>query len=83
MTKSVAHPLRGLLIAQFFGAFNDNAWKLMVALLAIGQATRLVRIEACVNRYPILQPGIATEYNVARILLSCRSEADALQCPVW
>ncbi|MYG41236.1 MAG: hypothetical protein F4201_10570, partial [Nitrospira sp. SB0677_bin_15] len=30
-------PLRGLLIAQFFGAFNDNAWKLMVALLAIKQ----------------------------------------------
>ena len=32
-------PLRGLLIAQFFGAFNDNAWKLMVALLAIRQLT--------------------------------------------
>jgi acyl-[acyl-carrier-protein]-phospholipid O-acyltransferase / long-chain-fatty-acid--[acyl-carrier-protein] ligase len=31
--------LRGLLIAQFCGAFNDNAWKLMVALLAIRQAT--------------------------------------------
>ncbi|MCY3956386.1 MAG: acyl-[ACP]--phospholipid O-acyltransferase [Nitrospira sp.] len=30
-------PLRGLLVAQFFGAFNDNAWKLMVALLAIKQ----------------------------------------------
>ncbi len=30
-------PLRGLLIAQFFGAFNDNAWKLMVALLAMKQ----------------------------------------------
>ncbi len=29
------HPLRGLLVAQFFGAFNDNAWKLFVALLAI------------------------------------------------
>jgi len=29
--------LRGLLIAQFFGAFNDNAWKLMIALLAIKQ----------------------------------------------
>ncbi len=28
-------PLRGLLIAQFFGAFNDNAWKLMVVFLAI------------------------------------------------
>ena len=27
--------LRGLLIAQFCGAFNDNAWKLMVALLTI------------------------------------------------
>jgi acyl-[acyl-carrier-protein]-phospholipid O-acyltransferase / long-chain-fatty-acid--[acyl-carrier-protein] ligase len=27
------------LIAQFFGAFNDNAWKLMVALLAIRQVT--------------------------------------------
>ncbi len=30
-----AHPLRGLLIAQFFGAFNDNAWKLLVALLGM------------------------------------------------
>ena len=29
--------MRGLLIAQFFGAFNDNAWKLMIALLAIKQ----------------------------------------------
>src|SRR5262245_15073097 len=38
-TGSSPHPLRGLLIAQFFGAFNDNAWKLMVALLAIRQAT--------------------------------------------
>ena len=37
--RSLPHPLRGLLIAQFFGAFNDNAWKLMVALLAIRQAT--------------------------------------------
>lgn len=42
-------PLRGLLISQFCGAFNDNAWKLIVALLAIrhvGQA---------------LQPGAAFE----------------------
>ncbi len=28
------HPLRGLLIAQFLGAFNDNAWKQIVLLLA-------------------------------------------------
>ena len=39
MANTSAHPLRGLLIAQFCGAFNDNAWKLMVALLAIRQAT--------------------------------------------
>ena len=31
-------PLRGLLIAQFCGAFNDNAWKFMVALLGIRAA---------------------------------------------
>lgn len=35
--SAASHPLRGLLIAQFIGAFNDNAWKLMVALLAIRQ----------------------------------------------
>lgn len=29
------HPLRALLIAQFFGAFNDNAWKLAVTFLSI------------------------------------------------
>ena len=39
MADSLQHPLRGLLIAQFCGAFNDNAWKLMVALLAIRHAT--------------------------------------------
>ncbi|MCS6292459.1 MAG: MFS transporter [Nitrospira sp.] len=37
MITPSSHPLRGLLIAQFFGAFNDNAWKLMVALLGIRQ----------------------------------------------
>ncbi len=36
-TPVPTHPLRGLLIAQFCGAFNDNAWKLIVALLAIRQ----------------------------------------------
>ncbi|MBK9948081.1 MAG: MFS transporter [Nitrospira sp.] len=37
--QPVFRSLRGLLTAQFCGAFNDNAWKLMVALLAIRQAT--------------------------------------------
>ncbi len=32
------YPLRGLLVAQFFGAFNDNAWKLIVAALALRAA---------------------------------------------
>src|SRR5690242_1249525 len=27
------HPLRGLLVAQAIGAFNDNAWKQVVILL--------------------------------------------------
>ena len=31
-------PLLGLLVAQFFGAFNDNAFKMIVVLLAIGAA---------------------------------------------
>ena len=29
------HPLRGLLTTQFFGAFNDNAWKMLVVLLGM------------------------------------------------
>jgi len=35
-------PLKWLLTAQFFGAFNDNAWKMMVALLAIRGATAAI-----------------------------------------
>ncbi len=35
MDASRRHPLTGLLVAQFFGAFNDNAFKMMVALLAV------------------------------------------------
>ncbi|MEM7232294.1 MAG: MFS transporter, partial [Planctomycetota bacterium] len=30
------HPLRGLLVAQFLGAFNDNAWKFVVTFLGLG-----------------------------------------------
>ena len=36
-SSSHGHSLRGLLLSQFCGAFNDNAWKLIVALLAIKQ----------------------------------------------
>jgi acyl-[acyl-carrier-protein]-phospholipid O-acyltransferase/long-chain-fatty-acid--[acyl-carrier-protein] ligase len=41
------HPLVGLLASQFVGAFNDNAWKLMIFTLA----TR-----------PLLAPGIDKDY---------------------
>jgi len=34
LAEHKAHPLRGLLTAQFFGAFNDNAWKMMLFTLA-------------------------------------------------
>ncbi len=40
--RETAQPLRGLLIAQFLGAFNDNAWKLIVALLGIRAAAAQV-----------------------------------------
>ena len=36
-TKS-KNPLRGLLVSQFFGAFNDNAWKIIVIELAFMMA---------------------------------------------
>jgi acyl-[acyl-carrier-protein]-phospholipid O-acyltransferase/long-chain-fatty-acid--[acyl-carrier-protein] ligase len=35
MRDAPRHPLAGLLAAQFLGAFNDNAWKLFVAVLGI------------------------------------------------
>lgn len=41
-STAIPHPIRGLLIAQFAGAFNDNAWKLIVALLSIQQVTALM-----------------------------------------
>jgi acyl-[acyl-carrier-protein]-phospholipid O-acyltransferase/long-chain-fatty-acid--[acyl-carrier-protein] ligase len=59
MNQVSSHPLRGLLIAQFCGAFNDNAWKLMVALLAIGQAT------AQIAPGPELEAAAQTQTTIA------------------
>lgn len=39
MGQSSRHPLRGLLVAQFLGSFNNNALKWFVALLAFEQVT--------------------------------------------
>ena len=38
-------PLRNLLFVQFFGAFNDNAWKLIVTLLGIRAVEQLFAAE--------------------------------------
>lgn len=38
-TPSTSSPLTGLLLAEFLGAFNDHAWKMVVALLSIRAAT--------------------------------------------
>ena len=35
MSKEAKRPLGGLLVTQFFGAFNDNAWKQLVLLLGM------------------------------------------------
>ena len=35
MSKETKRPLGGLLVTQFFGAFNDNAWKQLVLLLGM------------------------------------------------
>ena len=34
-SHSKSRAIKSLLISQFFGAFNDNAWKLIVTFLAI------------------------------------------------
>ena len=59
------HPLRGLLVAQFFGAFNDNAWKLFVALLSIHAITAAVgesgpAFEAASQRQTLIAFGVFT-----------------------
>jgi hypothetical protein len=35
-----SHPLRPLLVTQFLGAFNDNVYKMVVALLAVQEALK-------------------------------------------
>ena len=65
MNEQQKHPLGGLLIAQFFGAFNDNAWKLFVALLAIHAIAPVVgesgsAYEAASQRQTMIAFGVFT-----------------------
>ncbi|HLZ33960.1 MAG TPA: acyl-[ACP]--phospholipid O-acyltransferase [Nitrospira sp.] len=64
MAKTASHPLRGLLIAQFFGAFNDNAWKLMVALLAIRQ------LASTIAPGPELETASQTQTTLAFVIFT-------------
>jgi acyl-[acyl-carrier-protein]-phospholipid O-acyltransferase/long-chain-fatty-acid--[acyl-carrier-protein] ligase len=61
---STQHPLRGLIIAQFCGAFNDNAWKLMVALLGIRQ------LAATVAPSPELETASQTQTTLAFVVFT-------------
>jgi acyl-[acyl-carrier-protein]-phospholipid O-acyltransferase/long-chain-fatty-acid--[acyl-carrier-protein] ligase len=56
--------LRGLLIAQFCGAFNDNAWKLMVALLAIRQ------LAATITPGPDFETASQTQTTLAFVIFT-------------
>ena len=50
------HPLLGLLVAQSLGAFNDNAWKQVVALLAIGSRGERVGGRRSTRRFAQVDP---------------------------
>ena len=52
------------MIAQFCGAFNDNAWKLMVALLAIRQ------VMAQIPAGPELEAATQTQTTVAFVIFT-------------
>ncbi|MGQ0809987.1 MAG: acyl-[ACP]--phospholipid O-acyltransferase [Nitrospiraceae bacterium] len=64
MTDPRSSSLRGLLVAQFCGAFNDNAWKLMVALLAIRQVT------ARLGTGPELETAAQTQTTFAFVIFT-------------
>jgi acyl-[acyl-carrier-protein]-phospholipid O-acyltransferase/long-chain-fatty-acid--[acyl-carrier-protein] ligase len=53
-----------LLIAQFCGAFNDNAWKLMVALLAIRQ------LAATIAAGPDFETASQTQTTLAFVIFT-------------
>jgi len=57
-------PLAGLLVSQFLGAFNDNAWKLIVALLAMRELT------ARMDPGPALQSASQTRATLAFVVFT-------------
>lgn len=65
MGQEHKHPLRGLLIAQFLGAFNDNAWKLILALLAIRSVAAQVGPSG-----PAFEAASQTQTTIAFVVFS-------------
>ncbi len=59
------HPLRGLLVAQFFGGFNDNAWKLFVIFLSIQGIKARVGDEG-----PQFEAAAQTQTTIAFVVLT-------------
>ena len=64
-------PLAGLLVAQFTGAFNDNAWKYVVTLLAfrglVGEVWRKVPpVRSIVRGVPSVDPLQGEQQSVSR-----------------
>ncbi|MCZ6792620.1 MAG: MFS transporter, partial [Planctomycetota bacterium] len=64
MDRQHKHPLRGLLVAQFFGAFNDSAWKLLVAGLAIRT------LEAVLEGKPLEETETQKQFTIAFVVIT-------------
>jgi acyl-[acyl-carrier-protein]-phospholipid O-acyltransferase/long-chain-fatty-acid--[acyl-carrier-protein] ligase len=59
------HPLQALLIAQFLGAFNDNAWKLIVALVGIRRVAAEVG-----GTGPALEAAVQTQMTMTFVVFT-------------
>jgi len=64
MTDDKRHPLKSLLVTQFFGAFHDNAWKLIVTFLAIrALRSRFVGSQAGVEQQVFSVTAVADDHK--------------------
>lgn len=78
--SKVTAPLRGLLVSQFFGAFNDNAWRVVVTLLAIDAVQSSGGAEAAAQARTTLATVVLTVplivFSVTAGLISDRTLAN-------
>lgn len=80
----VWHRLRGLLVAQVFGQFNDQAWKQLVILLAmatvVGEAAKQERIAIVTMILLVPLTIISLPAGVLADRVSKRSVLVAMKC---